>query len=134
MGSLLVDKAMKFAKPDKDTLLDQRRLEEAATRNDLEELFHEVDYDGSGTISSQELVLAAEDQRVLHKFEMLVGITLRDVGTFFSALTAMAENGNVSKDAFVDGCLKMKGAASSLDVLAIRFQVQDLWRDIHRVQ
>merc|ERR1719330_2195115 len=87
--SIFVDKAMKLTKPDEEDLFMQRKREEAEMSQMLRDLFDEVDTDASGIISIDELREASQDGRVLHKFEML-GITVRDVHTFFSTLTAMS--------------------------------------------
>lgn len=131
--SIFVDKAMKLAKPDHEDLFVQRQQEEAQMAQMLRDLFHEVDSDASGVISIDELREASLDGRVLHKFEML-GITVRDVHTFFSTLTAMAHSEAIGVETFVDGCLKMKGPASSLDVQAIGCQVQDVLTDVRKLK
>merc|ERR1712150_268266 len=99
----------------------------------LRDLFDEVDEDGSGAISIEELRAAFQDMRVHYKFEML-GITLRDEKTFFTTLISMSQGQELDRDTFVQGCLRMKGVASSLDVQSIHVQLQKLCSDIRKLQ
>lgn len=127
--SIFVDKAMKLAKPDDECLAKERTIEERELTQRLGELFEDVDDDGNGVISVEEIKSASQKAKVFHRFELL-GITLRDVETFFSTLTAMTDDGKLSKDTFVEGCLRMKGPASSLVAQAILLQVQELCKKI----
>merc|ERR1740121_1541223 len=100
----------------------------------LRNLFKEVDTDMNGTISIEELRSALRNDRIHHKLETF-GIHLRDESAFFQTLMAMSgseEGEDLDADTFVNGCLKMKGHASSLDVFAIYTQVQKLVEDLER--
>jgi len=122
--SVFVDKAMKLAKPDEETLLAERKQHDLELDQMLRELFNMVDDDDSGVITIDELQQAIEDARVLHKFELL-GISVRDADTFFHTLTAISHGEDLRIDEFVEGCLKLKGPASSLDVQYVRSQVEE---------
>jgi len=122
--SMFVDKAMKLAKPDEEVQMFERRIEERATAADLRRLIMEdLDLDQDGVISLEELETLALDNRVRHKFVMQ-GLEIKDVEVFFKTLTTIADTDTLSIDAFVDGCMKMKGPASCLDVHALDFQMQ----------
>lgn len=125
--SMFVDKAMKFAKPDEEAQLVERTQEEEDAKIQLRNLIAKVDCDNSGEITLDELRMAMKDHKVLHKFDML-GITVRDVQTFFATLKDNAGTEQLTVDLFLDGCMKMKGPANSLDVQTIRFQVQEILR------
>jgi len=131
--SMFVDKAMKLAKPDEEVQMFERRQEERANAADLRRLIMEdLDLDQDGVISLEELETLALDDRVRHKFEMR-GLEVKDVEVFFKTLTAIADTDTLSIDAFVDGCMKMKGPASSLDVHALDFQLQVMSRHLSRI-
>jgi len=128
--SIFVDKAMKLAQPDDEALMLERREEEAQTRDSLKELIESLDVDNSGTISVDELKAISKDVRVRHKFEML-GVTVRDASVFIQTLTSLVGSNTVDINSFVDGCMKMTGPASSLDVQTIRFQLEQVFKGVN---
>lgn len=123
--STFVDKALRLARSDEDLVIAERSEEEKKVENQLRELIRRLDEDESGYITIDELQKATEDERILHKFDML-GITVRDVQTFFHALKLHAHEDHLTVDLFVEGCMKMKGPPSSLEVQAIGFKVQEI--------
>jgi len=123
--SIFVEKAVKLAKPDPEDVVLERLQHEDEIMEKLRALFDEVDTDGSGTISIEELQKASQCERMMVKFELL-GIPLRDVRTFFFTMSAMAGGRNLSRDVFVQAWLKMQGSASGLDMQAIRFEIRRL--------
>lgn len=128
--SIFVDKAMKLAKPDEEQSYKQRVREEAETTKEITALLVDtVDKDHSGTITMGELQEAFEVGRVRHKFEQQ-DITVREAEVFFQTVTTMLGRDELTIDEFVRACMKMKGPASSIDLQAIGFQVEEMSRNI----
>jgi len=130
--SIFVDKAMKLAKPDDETLLMDRKKEDAAAKFQLQMVFSQLDDDNSGEISLDELSKVCEDEHMVYQLELLQ-IAVWDVEGFFRSLTAVTEKDTLDMDMFVDGCMKIRGAATSLDVQSIRWQVQGLAEDVRKM-
>merc|ERR1719343_1320598 len=77
--------------------------------------------DTDGRISFEELKAMLDKPEVRQIFE-LHGLRIGDVKVFFHTLAAYTDF--VSIDAFLDGVMKVKGIASSLDMQAVKLQVQ----------
>merc|ERR1740123_513208 len=95
------------------------------TAQDLKNLIEELDEEGTGLISYEELVVINQDPRVRELFEK-AGLNVRDASNFFQTLSRLVGQDALDIDSFVAGSMKMKGFASSLDVQAIIFQVQEM--------
>merc|ERR1740123_2939013 len=122
-------KMMKLAKPDEEALVMERKQQEMQDAVELRTLLKEVDENGDGTITQGELEKALQMVRIRHKFELL-GVDMRDANMFFTTLSSIMCSDALSIDHFIDGCLRMKGPASSLDVQAIGIQVRDLAQQV----
>merc|ERR1719330_1458090 len=108
-------------------------MEEAGMQKKLVSLIHEIDADGSGTVSLEELTEALEKPLVAQKFEML-GITIRDVRRFFSTLTVLSKDVEVSVEDFTRGCLRMRGHASAMDMQTVQFQVSEVSKTLRQLR
>merc|ERR1711924_47215 len=55
------------------------------------------------------------------------GLDIKDAEMFFKMLKDAEHEGEaVEIDAFIDGCMKMKGGAKSLDIQALRFRLRGM--------
>merc|ERR1719217_1046594 len=79
-----------------------------------------MDQDESGTISLDELDRYFEDVRMKSYFQVL-GIDPDDSERLFRLLDEDG-SGEVGIDEFLDGCLRLKGDARSIDVHSIMYQ------------
>jgi len=93
---------------------DQRRTSEEVRR-----IFKEADLDNSGTLSFQELASHLENPWVKAYFSGL-DIDPSEAGIIFTLIDTDGSN-TVSIDEFVDGTMKLKGHAKSIDVLSMMF-------------
>jgi len=120
--SIFVDKARKLAQPDTRDTMQEQIWEDAREREDLRKLVEEVDVDKSGSISFDELDSRMQ-QPEIRKFFELQGLKVRDVKIFFKTLVHMSPGCELTIDDFVEGCIKVKGQASSLDMQAMKLQL-----------
>uniref|UniRef100_A0A7S2BI91 EF-hand domain-containing protein n=1 Tax=Alexandrium andersonii TaxID=327968 RepID=A0A7S2BI91_9DINO len=93
---------------------DQRRTSEEVRR-----IFKEADVDNSGSLSFEELSRHLENPWVKAYFSGL-DIDPSEAGIIFSLMDTSGNN-SISIDEFVDGTMKLKGHAKSIDVLSIMF-------------
>eukprot|EP00747_Dinoflagellata_sp_TGD_P134675 gnl/TRDRNA2_/TRDRNA2_175359_c0_seq7.p1 gnl/TRDRNA2_/TRDRNA2_175359_c0~~gnl/TRDRNA2_/TRDRNA2_175359_c0_seq7.p1 ORF type:complete len:485 (-),score=72.43 gnl/TRDRNA2_/TRDRNA2_175359_c0_seq7:4-1359(-) len=123
LTGVFVQHAMKFAEPEKETLVFQarrQRLEDMATMKDL---CHEIDDDGSGEISLEELHAHLKSHKVRATWR-LMGIDIGEAETFFRLLSHTTEDGKVEVDRFAEGAMKMKGSANALDIQTILYAMR----------
>merc|ERR1712154_180180 len=102
--SLFVDKAMKLAQPDEFVTMMQKRQKELQLMKDLQALLDDLDVDKSGTITVDELDLAAEREEVQTKFEE-IGISLEQARLFFNAASSAGNSDELFISDFVDACI-----------------------------
>merc|ERR550532_3057363 len=93
--------------------------------SDLRNMLNCVDEDDSGVITREEWLKMAERQDVITYFE-LAEIDIKDAHEFFDAVATLTGCSEISIDAFVEGCMKVKGAATSIDLQVLSFQVKEI--------
>merc|ERR1712039_553539 len=78
-------------------------------------------------MSHQEFLDMFNTHQEIRGFFSVQGLDINDAEMFFMMLKD-AEHGedSVEIDAFVDGCMKMKGVAKSLDVQYLRFRLMQM--------
>jgi len=111
--------AIDSAQRDQDTVL-QNQITSRQTYVDwVRKCFEGIDSNGTGSITLSELERHIEDERV-QAFLASLEIETSDVWTLFKLLDEDGSN-SVSMDEFAQGCLRLRGAARSVD-LAVQSQ------------
>merc|ERR1712048_777859 len=80
-------------------------------------LFNDMDQDGAGTIGLEQIQALLEDPRVQGYFTAL-GLDPNDTERLFKLIDDDG-SGDVDVTEFLEGCLRLKGQARSIDVYAI---------------
>merc|ERR1712228_905693 len=88
------------------------------------DLFAEMDQDGIGTISLDDVKVYFKDPRVMGFFTAL-GLDPNDTERLFSLIDDDG-SGDVDVNEFLDGCLRLKGQARSIDVYAVMHDIRGL--------
>lgn len=87
-------------------------------------LYKVFDSDGSGGISLQEFQMHLKRKEV-QAFMALLELDVSDAYTLFTLLDADG-TGNVDPEEFVDGCLRLKGHARSIDLAILHSDVRSI--------
>jgi len=119
--AIFVDKALQKAKPGADDLILQRHQQDLESIQQLQRMFRSIDEDGSNTLTFDELQQSFHNLQILDFFEVQ-GLDVKDVEMFFSLLSQISHSDEIDMEAFVSGCLRMKGYATNLDVFSILYQ------------
>merc|ERR1712232_74159 len=123
------DSAMKLGKPD---LREQAQIhieEEKQIMQTLQTLLEPFDEDGSGMISPHQILKKSECKKEFDSYLYCLNIYEDDVEQFLESLGATGDDHKISIDAFVDGCMRVKGSATSLDVQELMFEVKLMHRN-----
>merc|ERR1712194_238367 len=92
--------------------------------SDIKAFFKQADTDGSGQLSWEEFRGHLQDDRMKAYFQTL-DLDIRKAHTLFKLLD-QNENGEVGIEEFLDGCLRLKGQAKSLDLNLVIYQLETL--------
>jgi len=116
-----------------------QRDRELVTQNELEKnrqyyynirrFFQEADPDGTGTLSSQKFEDYLDDENVQAYFQSFE-LDVTQANTLFRLLD-WDQSDDVDIDEFVEGCMRMRGQARSIDVHLLLYQNEKM---VHRIQ
>jgi len=111
--SLFVESCLDHANKDTQAVIQAQLERKAQYVNTLRALFSEMDTDGDSFVSLQEFQCCLENPHLL-AFVGSLGIEVSDAECCFKLLSGSGLN--VDVDTFVEGCIKMKGDAQSIDM------------------
>eukprot|EP00930_Biecheleria_cincta_P098960 TRINITY_DN90611_c0_g1_i1.p1 TRINITY_DN90611_c0_g1~~TRINITY_DN90611_c0_g1_i1.p1 ORF type:complete len:725 (+),score=131.36 TRINITY_DN90611_c0_g1_i1:315-2177(+) len=123
LTGLFVEQAIKLSKMDREELVREQRMKELGDAKHLRMLCQEMDVDGSGTISWEELSMKLKDEKVL-TYLAAIGLDLHDCDVFFQMLCSVSGHNEVDIDVFVRGCMRMKGGATGIDMQAMAYELK----------
>eukprot|EP00435_Cladocopium_sp_Y103_P071046 s21_g36.t1 len=124
--STFVEKAMKLAKPDLDSMLLEQSLRDLQDSEELEKLFKPYaskNKDGEDEISLDDLQEAADEAEFL-LYLSVRGIDVKNVKLFFYMLGSMREDNVIDLKSLVKACVRMKGFATSIDLQSVSFEAK----------
>lgn len=131
---VFVDNAVETARTQRDFLVEKEMELRERYIMELHDIFEEMDTDGSGTLSLDEIKAFLNDLRVQSYFQAL-GLDTHDTERLFRLIDDDA-SGEVAVQEFLDGCLRLKGEARSIDVHAVMYDCKELMRvveDVHQM-
>mmetsp|Transcript_11089 Transcript_11089/g.34674 ORF Transcript_11089/g.34674 Transcript_11089/m.34674 type:complete len:366 (-) Transcript_11089:98-1195(-) len=114
---VFVDNAVETARSQRDFMVQKEMELKEMYVKEMQSLFSQMDEDDSGTISLHEIQEYLDDPRVKSYFQAL-GLDPQDSERLFVLLDDDG-SGDVGVQEFIDGCLRLKGAARSIDVYAL---------------
>merc|ERR1719469_198576 len=125
MTGLLMEHVMKLAEPDPE----QAALEWSSSRVDahdqVTDLCKQMDKNGDDSITWQDFERCMSEPRLAARFAAL-DLDVDKAAVFFDSLCVLTKKDEVGLQAFVEGCSKLKGSASSIDLHILSMQVLDL--------
>eukprot|EP00747_Dinoflagellata_sp_TGD_P016764 gnl/TRDRNA2_/TRDRNA2_125349_c0_seq2.p1 gnl/TRDRNA2_/TRDRNA2_125349_c0~~gnl/TRDRNA2_/TRDRNA2_125349_c0_seq2.p1 ORF type:complete len:649 (-),score=122.47 gnl/TRDRNA2_/TRDRNA2_125349_c0_seq2:82-1905(-) len=127
LTAIFVDNAVTLSQPDRDNMLSKQRRKEQAIADHLKLMIHEMDSDGDGQIGWDEFREVMEDPHVAPIMRAM-GLDVKDAEQFYNVMlmTAHANGASISIDEFVDGCMKMRGQATSIDLQLLLYQTKQI--------
>jgi len=63
-----------------------------------------------------------------------IGLEIHDAKTFFDMLAGVASDKYIDIETFVKGCMRMKGPATSIDMLSMAYEVTLMHRQSSRIE
>lgn len=130
LTGMIVDNIMTIGSDDEDVVAMAFRRKNYLAVESARKLFASLDADSSGKISKAEFENAIDTAEVLALLD-IVELDARDARLFFAMLLAACEPScaqgvepGVDIDMFVDGCMKMKGSATSIELQCLSFSMK----------
>jgi hypothetical protein len=124
----VVDVTSSVAARDRDRLVDDEMKNLKDYADNIKTFFMQADSDGSGQLSWEEFKAHLEDNRVKAYFQTL-DLDIRKAHTLFKLLDRN-DSGGVGIEEFLDGCLRLRGQAKSLDINLVIYQLENLTKGL----
>jgi len=115
LTAIFVERAVEAAIPEREEQVLEKRREMIGEAAEFKKICKLVDRDKKGKISLDEFKRAMKNG-VLVAYMASVGLEIHDVEFFFRSMAGSSEAEEVDVNAFVEGCMTMKGSATALDV------------------
>eukprot|EP00928_Gymnodinium_smaydae_P020699 TRINITY_DN18009_c1_g2_i1.p1 TRINITY_DN18009_c1_g2~~TRINITY_DN18009_c1_g2_i1.p1 ORF type:complete len:635 (+),score=101.23 TRINITY_DN18009_c1_g2_i1:30-1934(+) len=120
--AVFVEVTTQRAQKDRELLVQQETEERIEFMQTMQRVFDELDTNGSGTLSLGEFEQQMDDEHIL-SFLSTLAIDVKQVRTLLMLLDRN-QDGEVDIEEFINGCLRLKGEAKSLDMAILQFQVE----------
>lgn len=127
---IFVDHAMQASTNDREVQIRSQLSEEKHNLKELQRVFQELDCNGSGKLSVEELENHLNDERALAYFQA-VKLDVTEVGRLFR-LMDMDNSGSIDIEEFIIGCQRLKGESRSLDIKIALLEIENLQRAFER--
>eukprot|EP00927_Polykrikos_kofoidii_P027073 TRINITY_DN23958_c0_g1_i1.p1 TRINITY_DN23958_c0_g1~~TRINITY_DN23958_c0_g1_i1.p1 ORF type:complete len:1102 (+),score=197.70 TRINITY_DN23958_c0_g1_i1:299-3604(+) len=122
--SAFVDILQQVSKKDREVVIEEEMKRVNAYADGVKQIFEEADKDQSQTLSWEELVDHMQDARMKAYLSSLELDASQARALFL--LLDVDESGEVAMEEFVSGCMRLKGAARSMDVNMLLYENEKL--------
>jgi len=117
---IFVQKSNELFHLDQELVMNEEMNQKSSYLNQIQELFKKIDTDLSNTLTWEELIANLQDERVMTYFALLQ-IDVSEAKGLFQLLD-VNESGEVGIDEFIMGCMRLKGAAKSIDMATMMYE------------
>eukprot|EP00438_Fugacium_kawagutii_P002568 Skav209861 [mRNA] locus=scaffold1684:427162:431012:- [translate_table: standard] len=121
--STFVEKALKLAQPDIDMLVVEQQLRDFEDTQMLAQLFADMlqaDEEGEHKVGLKEFQELLETYQ-FRSYLQTRGIDIKNAETFFRMLVELQGESTIDAMTFANACVRMKGAATSIDLQTVMF-------------
>jgi len=126
LTGIFVERAQELSGLDRDLVIQTELKRNETFLVEMRRIFEEADADGSGTISWGEFKGYLENDRV-KAYLATQQLDAFDARTLFDILN-VGEGEEISIDKFIVGCMRLKGMAKSVDLLAVLNETREVSR------
>jgi len=118
---IVVETAISKAQGEKDSMIHEAMQKKKESLEEVEQLFNEIDLDGSGSVTRAELEEFLKDER-MQAYLIALELEPSETMQLFEVLDVDG-GGQVDIREFADGVMRFKGDAKSLEVAALKKMV-----------
>jgi len=137
---IFVEKAIECSNLDRDNLVFEAAKDANNQSDLLKAMFFEMDEDDSGSISWEEFKAHYEDDSLdgsisrCRAYMDALDIDVRDARFFFETLSEACGGEDVDIEAFVEGCVRMKGGPRMVDMYILSSQSKLVYKEMERLE
>eukprot|EP00418_Pyrodinium_bahamense_P087522 CAMPEP_0179073828 /NCGR_PEP_ID=MMETSP0796-20121207/32773_1 /TAXON_ID=73915 /ORGANISM="Pyrodinium bahamense, Strain pbaha01" /LENGTH=518 /DNA_ID=CAMNT_0020771035 /DNA_START=108 /DNA_END=1665 /DNA_ORIENTATION=+ len=131
LTGIFVERACELSGLDKDLVIQSEKKRNETFLVEMKKIFEEADADGSGTISWDEFKGYLENDDVT-AYLATQQLDAFDARTLFDILNVRGEP-EISIEAFIVGCQRLKGMAKGVDVVAVLQETRSMNRNMKRL-
>jgi len=122
--AVFVESAMSSTMHYKELMVQENQRNKETISRHLRSIFGQMDLDGSGCISLEEMADFIQDEAMqLQSYFEALDISFQDTRTLFQLLD-LDDSGEVDIDEFCDGCMRLKGEARSFDINCVLYDLR----------
>jgi len=130
--AVFVGAALQRTQQDRELVVQEQMEFRAEFQHTMEQIFYELDANGSGELNFDEFESYMEDANI-KAFLSTCQLDIAQVRLMFKLLDTDG-TGSVDLDEFITGCFRLRGGATSLDVAFLSHKVEEVQKDIAVVQ
>jgi len=130
--AIFVESASEYAGRDKDRVIQDQLAKKQEYMSDIYVIYNEIDGDGSGEVTYEEFKEHLADPAMI-SFAQSLEIDIMDLEAFFLILSARGSK-SVDLETFVEGCIKLRGQARSMDVMDLMIKTKEIAADLIMVK
>lgn len=130
--AVFVNTAMQRSQNDRELVVSQEMEGKSELINIIQQVFVELDKDGNGCLRLEEFEAHIEDETIMAYLRSRE-IDIGQVRTLF-ALLDVDRTGDVDMDEFVQGIIRLKGAATSMDLAVLTYKVEWILHNVMALQ
>lgn len=123
LTGMIVENVVSMSAHDEENVLLEFRRSQNGALEAAERVFTRIDHDDSGDITLNEFLAHSQSDEV-QALMSTIGLDVRDAELFFRMLHECSPGEKVNVKLFVEGCLKIRGTASSIDVQCLSCEVR----------
>merc|ERR1719191_547403 len=120
--AIFLKETLAAAEADREMKMAEKKLQRDAYIRSLQTLFNELDTDGGGHLSLEEVRAMMKDPRV-EIWMSVLDLEVHEVEDLFSLLDT--GDGEISFDEFMGGLMRLKGHAKSIDVVQVLYNTKN---------
>jgi len=122
-----VENAAAVSRRDRESIIEQEIEQTQRIADNIRDFFHAADADASGNLNREELREYLQDNRVKASFSSL-GLDVSQAIDLFDLLD-VDDDGTITLEEFLSGCMRLRGGASSMDVNLLLWEVEKMtWK------
>jgi len=130
--AVFVETAMSRSQNDREFVVQQEIEQRKEFVSLMQKVFEELDTNRSGALTLQEFEKHIDDEKIMAYLSTLQ-LDIGQVRTLFTLLD-VDHTGGVDLDEFVGGCLRMRGAARSLDIAVLKYQTEWIIKKLESIE